>query len=148
MYSELSNNSTKGCLISNTYPIFLFDKQAKEEKRLSIFHKIVQDRPRSPFLQSTASSVSFDVLCDYLISSLDKYFQFNSTWMDVPFIQQNVVRFTVKFTSTSYRHKAITYTSVIAGYIDRPGPGLELQTRKRRYNFNFLGILCPLLSHH
>ena len=32
----------------------------------------------------------------------------------------------MEITSTSYRNQAITYKAVIAGYIDRPGPGLEL----------------------
>ena len=85
-----------------------------------------KDRPRSPFSQSTASSASFDVLGDDLISSLDEDFQCTPTWKDFPFIQQKVVGVRVEITSTSYRNQAITYKAVIAGYIDRPGLGLEL----------------------
>ncbi len=85
-----------------------------------------KDHSGSPFAYSTASSASFDVLGDDLISSLDEDFQCNPTWKDFPFIQQKVVRVKVEITSTSYRNQAITYKAVIAGYIDRPGPGLEL----------------------
>ncbi len=85
-----------------------------------------KDRPRSPFSQSTASSASFDVLGDDLISSLDEDFQCTPTWKDFPFIQQKVVGIRVEITSTSYRNQTITYKAVIAGYIDRPGLGLEL----------------------
>ena len=72
------------------------------------------------------SSVSFDPLGDDLISSLDENFQNTTTWTNFPFIQQKVVGVRVKITSTSYRSQAITYKCVIAGYIDRPGQGLEL----------------------
>jgi hypothetical protein len=84
------------------------------------------DRPRSPFSTSTASSASFDPLGDDLISSIDEDFQCNTTWTNFPFIQQKVVGVRVEITSISHRNQAITYKSVIAGYIDRPGPGLEL----------------------
>ena len=84
-----------------------------------------KDRPQSPFSLSSASSASFDILGDDLISSLDEDFQCNPTWKDSPFIQQNVIGVRVEITSTSYRNYAITYKAVIAGYIDRPGLGLE-----------------------
>ena len=89
-----------------------------------------KDRPRSPFSFSSASSASFDILGDDLISSLDEDFQCNPTWKNFPFIQQKVVRVRVEITSTSYLIEAITYKAVIAGYIDRPGPGLELAKLK------------------
>jgi hypothetical protein len=85
-----------------------------------------KDSSRSPFSYSTASSTSFDILGDDLISSLDEDFQCNTTWKDFPFIQQKVVRVRVEITSISHRNQAITYKAVIAGYIDRPGLGLEL----------------------
>jgi hypothetical protein len=85
-----------------------------------------KDRPQSPFAYSTASSASFDVLGDDLILSLYEEFQCNPTWKDFPFIQQKVVGVKVVITSTSYQNQAITFKAVIAGYIDRPGPGLEL----------------------
>jgi len=53
-------------------------------------------------------------------------FNVNPTWKDFPFIQQNVVGVRVEITSTSYQNQAITYKAVISGYINRPGPGLEL----------------------
>jgi hypothetical protein len=53
-------------------------------------------------------------------------FNVTQLWKDFLFIQQKVVRVRVEITSTSYRNQAITYKAVIAGYIDRPGPGLEL----------------------
>ncbi len=61
-----------------------------------------------------------------MTSSLNEDFQFNPTWKDFPFIPQNVVGVRVQITSTSYQNQAITYKAVIAGYIDRTGPGLEL----------------------
>jgi hypothetical protein len=61
-----------------------------------------------------------------LTSSLNEDFQFNPTWKDFPFIPQNVVGVRVEITSTSYQNQAITYKAVISGYINRPGPGLEL----------------------
>ena len=82
-----------------------------------------KDHPRSHFSQSTASSESFDVLGDDLISSQDGDFQCDSTWKDVPFIEQKVVGVRVEITLISYRNGTITYKAVIAGYIDRPGPG-------------------------
>jgi hypothetical protein len=85
-----------------------------------------KDRPQSPFAYSTASSASFYFLGHDLISPLDEDFQCNPTWKDSPFIPQKVVGVRVEITSTSYRNQAITYKAVIAGYIDRPGPGLEL----------------------
>jgi hypothetical protein len=85
-----------------------------------------KDHSQSPFSYSPASSASFDFLGDDLISSLDEDFQCNLTWKNFPFIQQKVVGVRVEITSTSYRNQAITYKAVIAGYIDRPGPGLEL----------------------
>jgi hypothetical protein len=58
-----------------------------------------------------------------LTSSLDEDFQCDSTWKDVPFIEQKVVGVRVEITLTSYPNGTITYKAVIAGYIDRPGPG-------------------------
>ena len=61
-----------------------------------------------------------------MTSSLNEDFQFNPTWKDFPFIPQNVVGVRVEITSSSYQNQAITYKAVISGYINRPGPGLEL----------------------
>jgi len=85
-----------------------------------------KDRPRSPFAYLTASRTSFEFLGDDLISPLDEDFQCNPTWKDFPFIQQKVIGVKFEITSTSYRNQAITYKAVIAGYINRHGPGLEL----------------------
>jgi hypothetical protein len=82
-----------------------------------------KDHPRSPFSQYTASSASFNVLGNDLTSSLDKDFQCDSTWKDVQFIEQKVIGVRVEITLTSYCNGTITYKAVIAGYIDRPGPG-------------------------
>ena len=90
-----------------------------------------KDRPRSPFLQSTASSASIDVLGDYLILLLDEDFQCNSNWKEFSFIQLNVFRVRDEITSTSNQNHVITYNAVIAGYIHRPGPGLELDKLKK-----------------
>jgi hypothetical protein len=68
-----------------------------------------KDHPRSHFSQSTASSASFDVLGDDLISSQEEDFQCDSTWKDVPFIQKKVVRVRIEITLTSYRNGTITY---------------------------------------
>jgi len=90
------------------------------------FSKMEKDRSRLPFAYSTASSASFDVIGDDLISSLDEDFKCNTNWKDYPFLQQKVVIVKVEITSNSQCNQPITYTAVIAGYIDRPGPGLEL----------------------
>ena len=85
-----------------------------------------KDHPQSPFAYSTSSSASFDFLGNDLISSLDEDFQCNSNWKDFPFIQQKVIGVRVEITSISHRNQAVTYKAAIAGYIDRPGLGLEL----------------------
>ena len=113
--------------------IFLFDKTNRKTcQRFILLHtlvsvwlfaKINKDHPRSPFSQYTTSSASFDVLGNDLTSSLDEDFQCDSTWKDVPFIEQKVVGVRVEITLTSYPNGTITYKAVIAGYIDRPGPG-------------------------
>ena len=113
--------------------IFLFDKtNIKTCQRFLLLHtlasvwpfaKMNKDHPRSPFSQYTTSSASFNVLGNDLTSSLDKDFQCDSTWKDVQFIEQKVVGVRVEITLTSYRNGTITYKAVIAGYIDRPGPG-------------------------
>jgi hypothetical protein len=104
----------------------------QQTEKLAIFCKMDKNRPRSPFLQSTASSASFDVPGgDDQISSLDEDFQCNSNWKDFPFIQLKVIGVRDEITSTSYQNHVITYKAVIAGYIHRPGPGLELDKLKK-----------------
>ena len=85
-----------------------------------------KDHPQSPFTYSTSSNASFDFLGNDLTSSLNEDFQFNPTWKDFPFIPQNVVGVRVEIISASYQNQAIIYKTVISGYINRPGPGLEL----------------------
>jgi hypothetical protein len=108
-----------------------------------------KDHPRSPFSQSTASSASFDVLGDDLTSSQDEDFQCDSTWKDVPLIQQKAVGVRVEITLTSYHNGIITYKAVIAviaGYIDRPRPGQELVKLEKYYKiFTSYGLsLTPI----
>ena len=106
-----------------------------------------KDRPRCPFLQSTASSASFDVLGDYLILLLDEEFQCNSNWKEFSFIQLNVFRVRDEITSTSNQNHVITYKAVIASYIHRPGPGLELDKLKKDGKFFTSSGLYVLHCH-
>ncbi len=108
-----------------------------------------KDNPRSPFSQSTASSAGFDILGDDLTSSQGEDFQCDSTWKDVPLIQQKAVGVRVDITLTSYHNGIITYKAVIAviaGYIDRPRPGQELVKLEKNYKmFTSSGLsLTPL----
>ena len=138
--------------------IFLFDKTNRKFcQRFILLHtlvsvwlfaKINKDHPRSPFSQYTTSSASFDVLGNDLPSSLDDDFQCDSTWKDVPFIEQKVVGVRVEITLTSYRNGTITYTAVIAGYIDRPRPGQELVKLEKDDKVLTSSGLYVLLSHN
>jgi hypothetical protein len=58
-----------------------------------------------------------------------------------------VVGHRVEVTSTSYQNQAITYKAVIAGYIDRPGPVLELAKLKKDGKLFMSSDLYVLLCH-